>query len=217
MIRQLDDEEWNTFPISSRETNDDWGYSPMSIPAAPKPTVADREAAIEKALSNVSRSAREVKLEKALRDILQTVKSHVDGRDLLDELRPYHTIDIKVRCDGQERWHEGDWLSNLSRAVQEARKTVGPQTHYLKCWPEFFGEIFAGRKRHDLRRNDREFQVGDMIVLREFDPKDGYTGLALEAQITYITSVKSPCAYSEIGLLPGFCILSLTTDCEDDK
>lgn len=60
-------------------------------------------------------------LVKALEDLLATFKSHVDGRDLLDELHPRKTIDIKVRVDARERWHEGDWLSNVRDAVRPAR------------------------------------------------------------------------------------------------
>jgi hypothetical protein len=39
--------------------------------------------------------------------------SHVDGRDLLDELHPRSQLDIKRRMDGVESWFEGDWLSGL--------------------------------------------------------------------------------------------------------
>jgi hypothetical protein len=39
-----------------------------------------------------------------------------DSRDLLAELHPRRTLDIKRRYQGQESWHEADWLSNLMRA-----------------------------------------------------------------------------------------------------
>jgi hypothetical protein len=39
--------------------------------------------------------------------------SHVDERDLLDELHPRKTLDIKRRVDGVETWFEADWLSRL--------------------------------------------------------------------------------------------------------
>lgn len=63
-------------------------------------------------------------LRTALDGILATFKSHVDGRDLLDELHPRKTIDIKVRVDARERWHEGDWLSNTRDAVMIARNII---------------------------------------------------------------------------------------------
>lgn len=42
--------------------------------------------------------------------------SHVDGRDLLGELHPRKSLDIKRRRDGVETWFEADWLSRLMEA-----------------------------------------------------------------------------------------------------
>lgn len=42
--------------------------------------------------------------------------SHVDGRDLLAELHPRKTLDIKRRVDGVETWFEADWLTTLMDA-----------------------------------------------------------------------------------------------------
>jgi hypothetical protein len=42
--------------------------------------------------------------------------SHVDGRDLLAEIHPRNTLDIKRRVDGVEKWFEADWLTNLMDA-----------------------------------------------------------------------------------------------------
>lgn len=86
-----------------------------------------------------------------------------------------------------------------------------PIIHDLKCWPKFFGAIAAGAKRHDLRRaTDRDFQVGDQLQLREFDPDCGtYTGRTQLVVVTYITSAEMPCALSEQALNPDFCILSI--------
>lgn len=39
--------------------------------------------------------------------------SHVNGRDLLAELWPRKTLDIKRRIDGKDTWFQGDWLSDL--------------------------------------------------------------------------------------------------------
>ena len=86
-----------------------------------------------------------------------------------------------------------------------------PLRHDLKCWPAFFDAIAAGRKCHDLRRaHDRAFQVGDQLLLREFDPQSrAYTGRRQLVEITYITSSDQPCALSEQALTPDFCILSI--------
>lgn len=57
--------------------------------------------------------------------------SHVDGRDLLHELSPNgaHHIDICVRINGQDRWHEGDWLKRLTWARDGHNKAEHAAIH----------------------------------------------------------------------------------------
>jgi hypothetical protein len=82
--------------------------------------------------------------------------------------------------------------------------------HEVKSWSHFFQAIKAGDKLHDLRKNDRDYHVGDILVLREYDFINGrYTGHILEAVISYITDNRTPCAFSSAVLAPGYCILSL--------
>jgi len=89
-------------------------------------------------------------------------------------------------------------------------------THKLKSWPAFFKQIATGKRTHELRRNDRNFQVGDILELREWNPVGGqhpdrgtFTGAWCLALITSITSESSPCAVSEVALHADFCILSI--------
>jgi hypothetical protein len=83
--------------------------------------------------------------------------------------------------------------------------------HDLKCWPLFFDAIAKGHKRHDLRRaNDRDYRVGDELLLREYDPAtESYTGRRQRVRVTFITSALQPCALSEVALNSDFCILSI--------
>lgn len=91
------------------------------------------------------------------------------------------------------------------------KRSRDPVQHSLKCWPQFFDPISAGEKTHDLRRaDDRDFRVGDILLLREFDPGlNVYTGRTLKVLITYITSADQPCALSNRALHPDYCILSI--------
>jgi hypothetical protein len=85
-----------------------------------------------------------------------------------------------------------------------------PKVHHVKSWPQYFGPIKNGQRTHDLRRNDRGFQVGDAMVLEEFDPQaQKYTGETCEVEITSMTSMSQPCAVSSEALDPAFCILSI--------
>jgi site-specific DNA-cytosine methylase len=56
--------------------------------------------------------------------------------------------------------------------------TVAERTHELKTWPSYFEAILRGEKRHECRLNDRDFAVGDVLVLREWDPSRYQPGWA---------------------------------------
>lgn len=59
-------------------------------------------------------------------------------------------------------------------------------THELKCWPSFFQAILDDRKRFELRVNDRNYQVGDVLHLREWNPElEQYTGREIRRTNTY--------------------------------
>ena len=74
--------------------------------------------------------------------------------------------------------------------------------HDLKIWPEFYRPMVAGIKTWETRRNDREYQLGDVLHLREW--KDGeYTGNHSYWRVTYII-------YKGPGLQPGYCQMGVS-------
>ena len=59
--------------------------------------------------------------------------------------------------------------------------------HKLKTWPKHFDAIVLGRKRFELRRNDRDFHVDDPLRLEEWNPETSdYTGRVAHATVEYI-------------------------------
>jgi hypothetical protein len=107
-------------------------------------------------------------------------------------------------------------MSNATTLLDTAGTTVRSParariTHRLKCWPQFYEAIRVGSKRHDLRRaSDRDFRVGDRLLLCEFDPeKSCFTGREQLVDVTYVTSADLPCALSRDALHSDFCILSI--------
>ncbi len=83
--------------------------------------------------------------------------------------------------------------------------------HELKSWVGLYEPIADGRKKHDLRDMDRDYQVGDICLLREYEPvTKEYTGRSCLVRITYITSGKhGHCAFSPFAMHPGMGILSI--------
>jgi len=43
--------------------------------------------------------------------------------------------------------------------------------HELKIWPQYYCRVVDGSKTFEVRKNDRGFQPGDEVTLREWNPK----------------------------------------------
>lgn len=75
--------------------------------------------------------------------------------------------------------------------------------HELKILPEYFEAVADGRKKFELRLNDRDFYAGDTLILKEWDTKK-YTGRQIEVFVTYILY-----DWMWSGLNEGWCIMSI--------
>lgn len=83
------------------------------------------------------------------------------------------------------------------------------KTHELKVHPQFWRPLIAGDKPFEIRRNDRNFAVGDKVRLREFDPSFGYTGSGIyEWTISFVFSHED----FPMGLHRGFVALGFGYD-----
>jgi Domain of unknown function (DUF3850) len=87
--------------------------------------------------------------------------------------------------------------------------------HVLKCWPPYWADVASGRKSFELRRDDRGFNEGDVLILREFDPFGGYagddgeyTGRTCERRVSYVLCGPAAIAF---GLVEGYVVLGLAS------
>ena len=77
------------------------------------------------------------------------------------------------------------------------------KTHELKTVQPHFENVRSGVKRAEIRRDDRGFAVGDVLVLREYDAAtDSYSGREVEVRVTHVLA-----GYE--ALAPGFVMLSI--------
>lgn len=72
--------------------------------------------------------------------------------------------------------------------------------HELKILPEYFKAQKAGKKNFEIRKNDRDYKVGDKLVLKEYDPKaKEFTGQSFITEITFITDYQQKDGYVVLG------------------
>lgn len=76
--------------------------------------------------------------------------------------------------------------------------------HVLKTWPEYFNAIGDGRKPFEARKNDRGFQVGDTLELREVDPETKqFTSRWIFCKVSYLLEG------GKFGVEPGWCVMGI--------
>jgi ASC-1-like (ASCH) protein len=64
-----------------------------------------------------------------------------------------------------------------------------PTIHELKIWRRYFEAVVDGSKTFEVRRDDKQFEVGDLIDLREWiDAGDdsSYSGRRVTVRVTYV-------------------------------
>jgi hypothetical protein len=108
-------------------------------------------------------------------------------------------------------------LRNIHRNVATTKDEIMSAEHVLKCYPTYFEAIALRQKNFDVRRDDRGFQKGDIVVFKKFDPVThvgpqyindigGTTGFAsnaksIERRIKYILTG------GQFGIEPGYVVL----------
>ena len=63
------------------------------------------------------------------------------------------------------------------------------KTHILKTWPDYFSDVSYEIKKVEIRKNDRDFKVGDTLILLEYDPEtEIYSGRGCKVLVSHIVS-----------------------------
>lgn len=74
--------------------------------------------------------------------------------------------------------------------------------HTLKCIQPYFNLVWLGKKRAEIRKNDRNFKLGDIVYLQEYNPqKNSFTKYQIKIRITDILE-------NFKGIELGYCMFS---------
>lgn len=89
------------------------------------------------------------------------------------------------------------------------------QEHILKCLPTYYDAIERGEKPFEVRRDDRGFQKGDVLVLQrlcqdrpfyvEYD-HHGKVKHEMRRKVTYVLTG------GQFGIEPGYVVMGLDID-----
>jgi hypothetical protein len=95
-------------------------------------------------------------------------------------------------------------MNHYSSSTKPAPVAPRARTHELPIWPACFAAVSAGTKPFDVRENSLDFQVGDALILREFDPDtNSYSGQTIVRWVSHILPGGT------FGVEEGWCVLGL--------
>jgi len=74
----------------------------------------------------------------------------------------------------------------------------------VKSEPEQYRAVVSGLKTAEFRKNDRDYHVGDLMLLNEYDPQEHKrTGRDVVVKVSYVNY--GP----QFGGPEGYCVLSI--------
>ena len=81
------------------------------------------------------------------------------------------------------------------------------KTHKLKIREDFWREIILGRKTAEIRKDDRGYQVGDILLFTAIDAKKNEIKTNIELRRTISHIVQG----GQFGIEHGYVMLSLSS------
>lgn len=77
----------------------------------------------------------------------------------------------------------------------------------MKTWEPFFDAVQRGFKTFEIRKDDRSFDLGDVLVLRHWDPTvKKYSGRYIVRQVSYVLRADQAPSW---GLAADFVVLGI--------
>ncbi|MCB2222282.1 MAG: DUF3850 domain-containing protein [Bacteroidetes bacterium] len=78
------------------------------------------------------------------------------------------------------------------------------KVHTLKTWSEYFTDILNGTKTFEVRKNDRDFKIGDILQLEEWNQETGsFTSRHCSREVVYVLDG------GQFGVEKGYVVMGL--------
>lgn len=84
-----------------------------------------------------------------------------------------------------DRGYRFEWFINET-TVEKIEMESEHMIHRLKILPQYFEDKLRDMKKWEIRKNDRPFNVDDILQLEEWSEETGYTGRTLQECIKKI-------------------------------
>lgn len=134
--------------------------------------------------------------EEQIERVRTVYKRHFSDGERLDTVCDMAIVSLALRRrdPAPPRWN--------SAILPDGDKAM--RVHELKTWTQQFDALRLGDKTHEVRVNDRDYQEGDVLHLRAWNPRtQRYTGDELLARVTFITHG------GNFGLPESLCCMSV--------
>lgn len=94
-----------------------------------------------------------------------------------------------------------------------------PTVHQLKAAPRWYSDVVTGDKHVEVRRDDRGYQAGDKLLLREWSAGTGYTGRSIAATVDYVLRSQADVGpeLGSPGIAAGFVAMAIACAWETEQ
>ena len=148
---------------------------------------------------NLQKDAVVIILPKALLRQDNSVELHVRITDNFYLREEEKDLVIKYWQESYKGHLSSNWIEKTIEGMEGIiKQPKQPKAIDLKIEPKYFEAQEKGNKNFEIRKNDRGYQLGDLLFLHEYE-NNQYTGRLLVRKVTYITSYKQKEGYVVLG------------------
>ena len=124
-----------------------------------------------------------------------------------DEQR-YSEEQDAIDRETKKKLHEMEQEEKMQKLPSDTKEN-GQKVHQIRLAKSYFDDVANGIKTFELRKNDRDYKVGDMLEMMEF-VEGKSTGRMVKALVTYMLEEYT-------GIEDGYCIMATKLMKDDEK